>query len=287
MFSMDASEAAAALGVMNQMAMSIETDRFKRSVISYAHAEMAHAFDLSISQAAQQDPAKYHHVFEWRMVGNPAGKLWKHKLTGRGGNREAHFTWKASKAPILTPQERYSGAYSTGEDAIRKVSPKVISKLSKRTYFFYWKAPVMEYNVKVDIAPKWAKKLFVPVRDNPRGYIFTRHVSNFTPGGSETTGAFSTYWTMWWQDQAQAIFDAEIRRTIERDLGRIEPEKVAAKYRKTQVKSFSLAGGNVEYAKAYKDGEEYASYIIDNLADEYEKRGLDAGDIYDDEEWTM
>lgn len=281
----DFSEAGYVLGKVDGMMTQMRTDRFNRAVIEYAHGEMAEQFDADIDAVAIASPNNFHHVYEWRMTGLPQGRLWKHRLRGRGGSRQAQFEWKASRAPILTPQERYANAYGISErDPIRNVDPEVLEKLSGRTYFFYWKAPVMEYNITTNITPRWSPVLFVPDEGEKRGYRFEPNmVSVVNPGGDQTFMRFSNFWMGWWSVRGPEIFNGMIRKTIEKDLGRIEAEGVNKS--RARVSTFALTSdvGPGGFTKAYKDGKKYAEAMIDSIADKYYEEGI--SDDWGGEEW--
>lgn len=263
----DLTEVDAAMEFVRTMSMEIRTSRWQDPVLRYAHSQMAQRFDTFMDGFAITNPKSFHHVYEWRMLGQPAGRLWVHKLRGRGGSMEATWEWRPSKTNIPTPQERKAKA-SPG-DPIKFVSDEDIARLSKRKYKFTWKAPVMEYAIPVIIYPVDAKKLFVPTLGARRGYVMVDAASPQNPGGNATTGAFSQAWTAWWNTAAPKEFDTEIKKTVEQHLGMAEREiGKAAKSVRSRKKTFTLSTvGSSEHAFAV--GREYALAFMKRDARSY------------------
>lgn len=279
----DNRQAAAVIGGMTGLVAAMKTDRYKRSVIEYAYGNMKAKFDEDVDAAARTDARNVlHHVYEWRLIGLPAGRLWRHKLGGRGGNREASFKFVASKTQILTPTERRQNATGiSGNDPIQDVPIKNIKKLRKVPYIFYWKAPIMEYGMSVHITPVDAKRLFVPMWGKKNNFILSEghYVNN--PGG-ENTGAFTAFWLNWWATQAPDVWDKEVRQTIERDLGRTPLEATAARYK---TKAISLSNGPTAYRQAFEQGRDKAMDHIERVSRRYDDMG-GAEQIWDyEEEW--
>jgi hypothetical protein len=207
-------EAFTVTGAIAGLIDSVNTQVYKNDVITFVHSEMAKEFDVHAALLAAAAPSNFGHVFEWRMTGNLAGKLWRHRLVGSVGDRTASFEWLASKTPILTPEERKNKP----NDLMSTVPDKEIAKLSKRRYFFYWKAPMMEFNMETTIAPRWSKALFIPTGVPPKHYMIHKGSIRKTAGGRSTSGSFTSLWAEWWGTQADAIFNNRLRRIIEMDL---------------------------------------------------------------------
>lgn len=254
----DASEAQAALGVIYGMATSIKTDRYMGSVLKFAHEVMSKDFDIAMDGAVATNPDKYDHVFDWTDNGKVGNRLWKHKLKGRGASREATFEWRASKKAIPTP-EQYK---QMGDKRFSIIPDDELAKLSGRRYVFRWKAPIMEYNLRVTISPRWSDALFVPTGDASRPFIITRaQVVVDNPGG-DNTGMFTSFWTGWWGSAGQKIFEEQVKTTVENDLGKIPMETVTRKFRKTTGKTLKLTTfSDAEYA--FESGKEFAqAYVL-------------------------
>jgi len=216
------------MGHIQGIATAVSTDRYIGSVLKYTHERLAKAFDEQMDVIALGNPSAYNHVYEWRMLGLPQGRLWKHKATGTGSMsgvagkvREGTFQFKASTRPILTPEERHKDS----NDPMSAVPLDIIAMLKPRKYFFYNKASMMEYGLAATVRPKYGKFLFVPTRnsalsgskwrDSPSSmsgngfYLAKSTQQNFqyrnpqdSSGGSGTVGRFTSTWVEWWANEA-------------------------------------------------------------------------------------
>ena len=281
--SVDLTSAGGAVGSIDGMIAGIKSNRYTRSVIQYTWKRMTQEFDMELDARAVTATGRhnYHHVYEWRFIGNPAGRLWRHKLTGAGGHREATFTWIASKTKILTPEERRANATGISDnDPIQKVPQKNIDRLSTRPYIFYWKAPVMEYDLPVMIRPKDAEQLFVPIWNAKSGFKMSMGESVINPGGDATSGSFTYFWTYWWATQAPKVFDSEIRNTVERDLGRTAEEAINKQRRS---KTVSVGVQTTNFDAAYTAGKRAAISQIEAISSLYDQYGA-SEQIWDGEE---
>jgi hypothetical protein len=275
----DLTEGYKALGFVQGLSTTVSTNRFISSVIELAHDRMAQDFDREIDQVALSNQNAFAHVYEWRMTGIPQGRLWHHTLTGRGVNRQASWQWEPSKAPILTPEERK--ARNNPNDPINNVSDEDIARLSSRDYFFTWKAPVMEYGLRVNITAKYAKALFIPSFSAEKGYYFSK--SSFNQMPNNNAGRFTGFWTAWWTGGgAASTWDSHIRTVIEKDIGRAEKELGKAKKRRKTF-SISTVGSN---DAAFEAGRNYAEAYILGRAKNYkqaaryiDKNGRFGGDV--------
>jgi len=258
----DLSEGYKAAGFVTGFTTEVSTNRFVASVVELAHNDMAKAFDTEIDQVAMSNQNAFAHVYEWRLTGMPQGRLWHHTLTGRGVNRQASWVWEPSKAPILTPEERK--ARNNPNDPINAVSDEDLAQLSRRDYFFTWKAPMMEYGLRVNIIAKNAKALFIPSFEAENGYYFAKSSSNQMP--NTNAGRFTGFWTTWWTGGGAAtVWETSIKNIIEKDLGRAEKELRTSRKRR---KSFGLAtiGDN---DAAFEAGRNYAEAYIRGRAKSY------------------
>ena len=265
----DFSEMGFTMGLISGMTKEVRTDRYLGDVISYVHAQLARDFDTHMDFAVEAFPRRFSHVYEWD--NNPGDdrsrdRLWEQRLLGRGGNRSATWTWKASVRPIPTPQERAQNP----NDPISLVPPEELAKLSNRRYIFYWKAPIMEYDSGVNIRPKYAKALFIPTGDPSKPFVFANEFRNLQPGGEQSTGAFTSEWTQWWRNQASDSFESHIRDGLERDLAGIQGGIRQGQHKRSGKK----IGLNVttDYAAAYESGEEWAKEYMRNNAKKYKAR---------------
>lgn len=120
----------------------------------------------------------------------------------------------------------------------------------------------------VAIRPKFAKALFIPTWGAENGFVFASDAVGGA-GGEETTGAFTAQWTTWWATVAPAIFDRNVKRTVEQDLGMAERELGRAVGRKgNRRKSFTL-GGVTDNRAAFKNGRLMAEEYIRRKAQSY------------------
>jgi hypothetical protein len=177
-------------------------------------------------------------------------------MLGSGGNRMATFVWKASVKPIATPQERKA---SNPDDPIAQVPDDELAKLSKRRYIFYWKAPIMEYNLSVTITPKYARSLFIPTGDPAQPFVFVDYYRNLQPGGQNNTGQFTMEWATWWATAAPTIFEENLQQGLEDDLrGVVKGIRQGTRKRtgKASLKAMT------DYQKAFEQGEDWAEYYV-------------------------
>ena len=241
----DTSEADAALGFINGMATAISTDRYISSVTNYAHGEMAKAFDEQIDIVAMGNREGFNHVYEARRLGLPSGHLWRHRIQGGGRyNKIASFEFLPSTEPILRPSERRDDT----SDPMSGVPDDAFAKLKQRNYTFINKATVMEYGLTTVVRPTQAKRLFVPTTYG-RGYRFSKATpQNWrrgnpqdSSGGVGTLGRFTTFWTEWWNTEAPAIWDTQIKTTIEMDLGKCQREMLKITKGRRRGKTFKMS----------------------------------------------
>ena len=206
-------------GFIDGLSAKIGADVNVGPVLQYAHSTMAERFDAYMSVVAPAAPNQFHHVYEWGRIGVPQAQLWKNKLRGRGADRYASFEFRASVVPVPLPQ----GA----------------KKPYNRKHRFIYKAMIMEYNMAVTIKPKRAKMLACPVDDR---VIFTKGpVVVENPGGPSTTGAFTAAWTSWWTGAgANQVFNAEIKKNLERDLSERSMAKFLRMLKVGKKKSVSI-----------------------------------------------
>lgn len=225
--SMDTINAHEFAGYLHGLAMTAKTDRHIAPVIKYTHALMSEEFDAYMAAIAPGQPDRYHHVYDWGMLGMQSGQLWKNVLRGRGSKRVVSFEWLPSKRTVPIPD----------------IPEGPGGKQLKEIHVFVWKAPVMEYKFDVVIKPKRGEFLAIPTGDPDQPLFFTRQwVHNSNPGGEATTGAFTSSFSDWWGGfGAAGVMDEKLQRTLEDDLGRTPLENVSRKWRKPRPKSFKMS----------------------------------------------
>lgn len=228
----DTTEASALVGFLTALSLEIKTTRHLGPVLKYTHAVLSDEFTEYMSTVAPTQAARFHHVYEWGMVGIPSAKLWSDKLVGGGNNRIATWQWRASKKVVPVRQD------------FQDVGVKQI-------HVFTWKAPVMEYGDSVTITPKRGKFLAYftgpttpegkypgPGGDEPT--ITTNPIQVQNPGGV-TRGSFTREYVEWWGGAAgEAAFNTTVRRVLEEDLGRMPIEETTKAFRRARVKSFGM-----------------------------------------------
>ena len=144
------------------------------------------------------------HVFEWgeqdvrgvatgRPSNIPLFRLTKHGDAGQG---VMSYQFLPSTKPVPLPDpERYG------------FKPEKLQYL--RRHVFQMKALVMETQGRVQIAPRHAKKLFIPDANTKYGYYMTSHAQTINPGGEHSTGGFARFWNAWFDSRADDIVHGE------------------------------------------------------------------------------
>ncbi|QIN94023.1 hypothetical protein PP459_gp211 [Streptomyces phage Wakanda] len=223
----DTTEASALVGFLQTLSTEVKTTRHIGPVLKYTHAIMSEEFTDHMSVIAPSQSSRFHHVYEWGMVGNPLGKLWTDRLVGGGNNRIATFQWRASKKVVPVRED------------FQAVGVKQI-------HVFVWKAPVMESGVSLEIAPKRGKVLaYFTGPTTPEGKYEMAITSNpirvENPGGVATTGAFTREYVSWWSGSgAEATFERRVRRVLEEDLGKMPIEETTMRYRRPRTKVIGM-----------------------------------------------
>lgn len=142
---------------------------------------------------AASNPSKYHHMFEWKKVGNKSAKLFKIKRGTLGaGNLSISFNFQKSKTQVPIPK-----ALTT---------PGRTGKSVTKRHIFFDKAEVMESGRPVTFTTKQyiaflsggdtGRIRFVPPRTLVR-------INN--PGGRMTAGSFDKYVTKWYSNKVDAV----------------------------------------------------------------------------------
>ena len=147
-----------------------------------------------------------------------------------------------------------------------------------------WKAPVMEYDMRVNIRPKDAKALAFPTGDSNNPLWFSRKSVTFLPGRQQmangesriakmdggTAGKFTAKYASWWGGQEGAkVFDSQVRGIIENNFNKLPIEKTVAPFRKASAKTFKLSVAG-DGDKAYNYGKKKAQdWLVDRDRDYY------------------
>lgn len=220
----DVSGALAAAGFIKGVAAEIDTDKHINAVMDLLFTDLSVEFLEYMDTYAESAPEKFHHVYEWDMIGLAKGRLFTPVMLGRGRNRTISWKWRASKKIVpLSPEAEEAGV--------------------KKIHVFVWKAPFMEYNTDgVTIEPKRHEWISAFTRDSYHGLRAIKgpvHVAN--PGGPEVRGAFSEAFAQWWaRGQAHAAY-VNRRAVLEHNLATMPIAKTARK-----SKGFSLSVGEAD-----------------------------------------
>lgn len=219
------------IGTVYGMDKAVKTNVYIDSLMRAAHAEAASQFDKDIAAQAAATQM-FNHMYEWGTAGinkgdsshnlsplSDAAKLWKHRITGRGKHKGIDFSFRASKFPVPQP---------TPDKTL--VDQEHLDKLSGRKHIFYWKAPIIEYGMKVKLRPKYAKAIFVPFYGKPRsphltdrqreqGFLFHKGPLTNVPGhgtiqGRDLAGNFTAFWESWWNSTGNIILNESMGREV-------------------------------------------------------------------------
>lgn len=206
----DTSEVVALASTLRNIEAEMTTNRHLNVVTKAAFEMMAQQFNMATHVAAGMAVGEFHHVYEWEHVGIPGFQLWKNELNGRGGQRRVTWSWRASKTTVPTETNVHGGprfAPTKGFDPSRL----------QRIHVFVWKAPMMEYGVRVTVKPKLSHVLVFPNPDllgggrfgrGPRPITFSPHPVTTTPG-EQVQGNFTAWFVSWWGGgSAQGIADS-------------------------------------------------------------------------------
>lgn len=183
-----------ALGVVEGIARTLDTDVYIEDLVGRAANYAAMDIGETIDEQARVDHT-LSHVYEWRLPGNPAGRLFAIYPVGRGRNRIVTFNFLASKTPVPSIEEREQSG------AILPLPSEVKAKLDKSNsnrYVFRQKAEMMEYGMSVHITPRNGEKLFIPLDyqlSNGKTYVFANQ-ANVSFANSAHAGRFTAAYAM-------------------------------------------------------------------------------------------
>lgn len=145
-----------------------------------------------IDARAHTNPRSLHHVYEWEMVGDPVGRLWKTKMTrtGSGSMRIQYYFVNSKRVAPINP-------------ILKKAGPS--GSFVSKSHIFKEKAIVMEGGNPVVITRKSSKFLTIP-QGKFDGGRFGKQIT-FTkgpiivrnPGGVATKLGFAKAFSMWFR----------------------------------------------------------------------------------------
>lgn len=256
---------------MEGISTTMKSNYYVEDVMTLAHDMMANEFDLAMDIMYAKAPRMFHHVYEWNSLAGQEpgmGRLWKHSFDGSGKSRVASWSWLNSKKPVPTPVQRAQN----DADPMSQLSAEQLSRFSKRRYFFPMKAPVMEYNQSVHIAPTNGKMIVFPVWDEMRPLRVSKGLTVHDPGGAETSGSFTTAWVGWWSTKGPDVFDDVVRVIVERD---IDDAANASLRRTTRTRTTGLSiNPKGTYDAAYALGAKDAERELRKKSSRYKNRSM-------------
>ena len=211
----DISEAQKLTGMLTALDKELNDPRHLESLTDAAFSIMEASFNRDMAAVSLSQPEDYHHVYEPEQQGNPAAQLWTVKMRGRAGMRSISWDWKASH---LTVPTEYG---PDGEYRWEGSGPQFDPEKLNRVHVFVWRAPVMEYGMRVHVRPKLSNKrlLVFPNQEvNPggtRGAVFTAGGYSFTPG-ADVQGNFTAFFAGWFGGgmAEQSLHDFEKDRDL-------------------------------------------------------------------------
>ena len=255
----DFTELAFLTGKAKGMAKKMSTNAYLSDLVLYTHGEMTRRFDQYMEVLYQTTAGRkqLHHVYEWR-VDSKAGQLWRHKLTGQGGQRSATWDWKASKANIPTPSEARGIEGHPMQTVPKDMFDEIIKNRGwTKRYVFHWKAPVMESGQEAIIQPRVPGGKIMYPTGNPDEPVAWKTESQINPGGEETTGGFTRAWIAWWSTEAPRVFEDAIAPEVERNA--VDSVRRGARKRQGTISVNAMT----DYKTLMKHGEQWATYYID------------------------
>lgn len=294
----DMEEGYAANGYMYGFSKEVSTAYYMDDVITFTHSMMAQSFDQHMLGLAEANPANYHHLYEPGHIADPGFELWRHEIFNKGKKREATWEWLPSKLPILKPMERKQ---QNKWDVMRKVPTDVIQdkleQSNNNDYIFVWRAPIMEYRMRVQIEPKNTKMLFIPLKNatglrgskqNKLGkQNFTFAFENMpdwdyanpqdasgTVGGNGkggTVNRFTSAWVAFWNGgMADEVWESRVEPFISRGIREVEADMTMRTKTRRRVGTVSFATFNSQKA-AFEKGANHARAFVRGQAASYRK----------------
>lgn len=211
-----------AANVIDAVSVVVKSNVHVNELIKASNTLITGEFVLHMSRETLGKPLKFGHMYEWGMLGDPNGRLWKHELRGRGAMRQLTFTFKASQKAV-------------------PVAPALSAIGVKKNHIFHMKASVMELGLPVRISEKLAKALVFEAKEVKRGaktsgtgyetggIVFHRGVIEIPRAGSaEAWGSFTTEFNTWF---ASGLPEEIIATGLTIPAGRTIKSAVLAKLR--------------------------------------------------------
>lgn len=192
----DLTEAMKVTGTLEHLQGSLNNEGHLNAMTKSAYEIMRSAFNLDTALLASGQPENYYHVYEPGHPGEVPFQLFRVRMSGRAGNRNITWDWRASHLTVDPVNDARGGDRWVG------VGPEFDRKALNRVHVFVWRAPVMEYGVQVTVRPKMqgVKLLVFPNREvngGAGGATFTPSSYTFTPG-EQVQGNFTAWFAGWW-----------------------------------------------------------------------------------------
>ena len=221
--------AQAAMAAINYELMvawhSMGSSEAKQRFFTEAYPVLKEGLGEYIDARALTNHKELHHVYEWGMVGDPAGRLWNIRKIKTGPDSfkiEYYFLVSKRTVPI---------------DPILKTRGTSGAFVSKSTVFKN-KAIVMESGEPVVITRKSSKFLTIPASNfeslnSGKGIIFTKGpIIVRSPGGRATKGSFSRNFSIWFRSGLATKYlkaSGAYARVAERTTrsGRVIPARIS------------------------------------------------------------
>lgn len=251
--------------VFSSMVYGLATDidtRYTKTAMTEAAAHMLEtAFWNHLDAHANHHQERFHHIYEWGMIGLPEGRLVQTTVVNRSGQTEIDTAFEQSQTTV--PAYEY-----TLEDGTQYSQ-------TPEQHVFKLKAEIMEFGIPVTVKPQPGKKLMF---ENSDGHlIFTNKEVNISnPGGTATKGAFQTEWEMYWQTRAQKVLqdafyperDKLFSMSMQQELNKLSGDRSGARSRN---QSLTFAPGKVSVSSARNKGKSAAAKVNQDFVNRLRK----------------
>lgn len=250
-------------GFMDTLSKDLGKSRTLNPVMKYVYGELDKNFTMHMAKTAVGQPDRFHHVYEWGLLGVPQAQLWDTTLGGSGSQRAIGFNWRASKSQVPLP------------DPLPPESKG--GKQLQGGHVFVWKAPVMEYGLSVNIAPVQSDNLAFmasDIRQRPmrNGLWFSNRSVRFdkAPNSKLAYGSFTKEFLEWWGGSgADKAFNGSIKDVVERGIG---APAVAKAIRAARMNAAKGRGGAISREAAQDAGRERAEEFLREREDWFAQR---------------
>lgn len=208
---LDASQMSGITGFIDGLAKEVQTDKLISSVVGYVQSELSKEFGYAVDAAARAAPESFLHVYEWgnsyqdySTVGSPVHRLWQLNQIGRGRSRAMSFVFLPSVRPV-------------------PINPILEGLVREGVHVFTWKAPIMEYGMRVSVKRKPGTKVLIFTDNATDEVVFSKGPHSFNAGTSPhgkpgQRRVFTSFFVAWWATEAGNIFENRLRSQIENDI---------------------------------------------------------------------